>query len=277
MPSKSVDRIFGCRSPSSKGIGKWDGAFVYCRDGLQQIMAYFEDNVDYINDEPITFNDVTKEYNKCIEQGWIPMTPEDLEKTSGVTIDEHTKLDIPATDDFDIPVMQITDTIPKENLEKMISNVSEYVKDLKEKNPDFISTITNFRDDMRGQVESMVNDPNKISINQAMELGTKLLGSMDQNMISSLVDITKNMMATLSKDLPKGGTNATTPTLNNLFDSFMSKSDELNEFNKKTDSEKADEIINIMMNKNNPESFDDYINEDSESDETPVVEPENIQ
>lgn len=269
MPYK-IDRVFGCRSPSSKGIGKWNGAFVYCRDRLRQMIAYFDDNVDYINDEPITFNDAKKEYNSCIKKGWIPMSPEDLEKTSGVTIDEHTKLDIPDTDDFDAPIKQMSDMLPKENLEKMTENLSEYAKNLKEQNPELVESIINL-------VGVNEIDPENFSLNQAMNLGTKMLGSMDKNMLNSLMDVAKNMMSALSKDLPKGDTNSATHTINDLFNSYISNnSDEFNEFNKKSDGEKADEIIKMFNNKkNNPESFDDYLDEVPESDVPSVAE--NIQ
>ena len=277
MPGKSVDRVFGCRSPSSKGIGKWDGAFVYCRDGLRQVIAYFEDNVDYINDEPVTFNDATKEYNSCIEKGWIPMSPEDLEKTSGVTIEEHTKLDIPSVDDFDIPVKQMSDMLPKENLEKMTKNLSEYAKNLKEQNLELVESIVNL-------VGTNEIDPENFSLNQAMDLGTKMLGSMDKNMLNSLMDVAKNMMSALSKDLPLGDTNSATQTINDLFNSSKEKFDFDNDINKKSDSEYAEETIKIMMNKENTDSFDDYLDEEVPLigdmkiiNVSPVVETENIQ
>lgn len=96
MPRESLDLVFGCRSPTSKGIGKWDGAFVYCRNiFLCQMMVYFEDEVYYISKEPVTLNDAVKEYNTRIKEGWLPMSPKDLEETCGVVIDEYTKLDIP--------------------------------------------------------------------------------------------------------------------------------------------------------------------------------------
>ena len=95
----SVDRVFGCRSPTSNGMGKWDGAFVYCREGIKSVIAYFEDNKDFINDSGVPIKDATKEYNNLISKGWIPMTHEDLMKTSGVTIDEHTNTNIPEEDE----------------------------------------------------------------------------------------------------------------------------------------------------------------------------------
>ena len=66
-------------------------------------MAYFENGMDYISDSTITITDAVKEYNCCIQKDWYPMSLEDLKKTSGVTINQYTKLDVPS-DNFYVSV-----------------------------------------------------------------------------------------------------------------------------------------------------------------------------
>jgi hypothetical protein len=84
----------GCRSPNSKGIGHWDGAFVFCKSDNIQILALFQNNMDYINTKT-SFSDFVKEYNTYISKGWTPMSTDDLTKTAGCRIDKNTQLNIP--------------------------------------------------------------------------------------------------------------------------------------------------------------------------------------
>lgn len=76
--------VRGCRSPDSKGEGHWDGAFVFCIDTFKNegTCALFEDGKDFIGSPGLAFH--IEEYNKYVSQGWIDMTINDIEKTSGV-------------------------------------------------------------------------------------------------------------------------------------------------------------------------------------------------
>lgn len=88
---------FGCRSPNSKGIGLWDGAFVYGQNTLtHNVGGLFEDGIDFVSSSNDSFekvyNDAVSIYSKKITGGWIPMTSEDMSKTAGIIIDETTNL-----------------------------------------------------------------------------------------------------------------------------------------------------------------------------------------
>ncbi len=91
--TNNVEYIFGCRNPSSAGIGKWDGAFVVCKSKNDQDItaALFENNADFIG-HPKTYDEAIAKYEGLIAQGWKPMGIEDLEKTTGVgaNIDDQT-------------------------------------------------------------------------------------------------------------------------------------------------------------------------------------------
>lgn len=97
---------FGCRSPKSKGVGKWDGAFVYCEGSngyflwifpvTKKVAGMFENGMDFIYDgsKGDTYEYSVKEYYKLISEGYIPMTPEDISQTAGLRIDNTTKLTV---------------------------------------------------------------------------------------------------------------------------------------------------------------------------------------
>ena len=100
--------IFGCRDPASRGIGKWDGAFMYGGpistlealealeasedvlvyqtpeeyDNIFQVTVLFQDNKDWIGHP--AFEDARDEYASKIADGWTPMTSEDIFETGGV-------------------------------------------------------------------------------------------------------------------------------------------------------------------------------------------------
>lgn len=86
-----IIRAFGCRSPKSKGAGRWDGAFVFCKHDNGCIAAVFENRMDYVNNRA-TYETSIMDYNKYVGDGWIPMTAEDLQATAGLNIDENTNL-----------------------------------------------------------------------------------------------------------------------------------------------------------------------------------------
>ncbi len=88
-----AEHAFGLRSPDSEGIGKWDGAFVYCNNGGKRIFAVFHDNRDFIG-RPASIAEVYDNYNSLIRRHkWIPMSRIDLELTAGIKTDGHTHLE----------------------------------------------------------------------------------------------------------------------------------------------------------------------------------------
>lgn len=88
IPSKPLVHTFGLRSPESKGIGKWDAAYVYASDGETHTTALFVDNKDYIG--PAGLEQVLKGYALLKGAGWRPMSTEDLRQTANVDINSKT-------------------------------------------------------------------------------------------------------------------------------------------------------------------------------------------
>lgn len=80
---KGISKYFGCRSPNSKGVGCWDGAFVWVKssDG-KEVLGVFDNNMDHIGYP--TEEQAKKEYDKYIKKGWKPMSEEDIKLTAGV-------------------------------------------------------------------------------------------------------------------------------------------------------------------------------------------------
>lgn len=77
--------VRGCRSPNSKGIGYWDGAFIFATKKYISEMVF---GAFYINERDFIAHAPTKEtirnYNKLIEDGWIDMSLEDIQLTAGI-------------------------------------------------------------------------------------------------------------------------------------------------------------------------------------------------
>lgn len=97
-----VRQAFGCRSPTSMGVGKWDGAFVFADSENARVMAIFEDNKDYIGYVNNEYQASSQYYN-FIDQGWKPMTVDDLKRTAGLKdITKETNLSVPPRDSFEI-------------------------------------------------------------------------------------------------------------------------------------------------------------------------------
>jgi hypothetical protein len=82
----STEYLFGCRHPDSKPFS-WDRAMVVAKLANSDTItaAVFENGMDYIG-HPKTYDEAYKSYDTFIKEGWVPMTPEDLKKTSGVDI-----------------------------------------------------------------------------------------------------------------------------------------------------------------------------------------------
>jgi hypothetical protein len=85
-----AEYIFGCRHPDSEPFS-WDRALVFGKyEGSSGITAaMFQNGMDFIG-HPRDYREAYLEYNHCVKEGWIPMSKEDLEKTSGVEIDSST-------------------------------------------------------------------------------------------------------------------------------------------------------------------------------------------
>lgn len=87
MTSKNNDIIaFGCRSPESKGEGYWDGAYVYIHHKHLKVAVVFQNNVDFISND-LTFDEGLKLYSDFLKKEWIPMTNQDITRTSGFIIE----------------------------------------------------------------------------------------------------------------------------------------------------------------------------------------------
>lgn len=88
--SDPVEFAFGCRSPKSKGVGYWDGAFVIIKSKDDVFKAFaFEYKKDSIS-EVDNLEESIKLYTNYIKSKWIPMNIDDIKKTTGVEIDINT-------------------------------------------------------------------------------------------------------------------------------------------------------------------------------------------
>lgn len=83
--SNKKEFSFGLRSPTSKGLGRWDGAFVsgITTEG-KLFSALFEDNMDFVSDSTLTIETIRKTYDELKNKGWKPMTKEDIRQTAGI-------------------------------------------------------------------------------------------------------------------------------------------------------------------------------------------------
>ena len=75
--------VFGCRSPDSKGEGMWDGAFVYIHQDMKSIGIVFENKMDFISNN-LSIDNAYKIYYDFLKKEWIPMTIDDIRRTSGI-------------------------------------------------------------------------------------------------------------------------------------------------------------------------------------------------
>lgn len=92
MASKSAPAEFayGCRHPKSRP-GSWDRAFVAAGTRTGDIVsAVFDDGMDYVG-HLATEGEAEAQYREFISRDYVPMTPEDVTKTSGIDIDEGTR------------------------------------------------------------------------------------------------------------------------------------------------------------------------------------------
>ncbi len=87
-----LDFIYGCRSPLSNRFD-WNHALVIVKEKNDKTitMAVFHNGMDYIKHTE-SYRDAIRYFNKHIQGGWKLMDKEDLEKTSGVSIDANIKI-----------------------------------------------------------------------------------------------------------------------------------------------------------------------------------------
>ena len=79
---KTMNKSFGCRSPISSGIGAWDGAFViFVKQDDPATVVMFESNRDFVGQ--VEFAVAMQTYQKLIQDDWVPMSADDIGKTSG--------------------------------------------------------------------------------------------------------------------------------------------------------------------------------------------------
>ena len=86
-----ADRAFGCRDPST-ALGSWSKAYVFCQQGDTRVGAVFDGGKDYVGHP--TLEEAGEQYAKFIEDGWVPMTTEDVIKTSGITMGDDTDMTV---------------------------------------------------------------------------------------------------------------------------------------------------------------------------------------
>lgn len=82
--------VLGCRCPKSEPFS-WNDAFIINRFAGQSIItgALFQNGMDFIG-YPKSRTDACNAYYKYIKKGWVPMTREDIEKTTGIVSHEDT-------------------------------------------------------------------------------------------------------------------------------------------------------------------------------------------
>ena len=86
-----ADRAFGCRDPSTT-LGSWSKAYVFCQQGDTRVGAVFDGGKDYVGHP--TLEEAGEQYAKFLEDGWVPMTTEDIIKTSGITVGDDTDMTV---------------------------------------------------------------------------------------------------------------------------------------------------------------------------------------
>jgi len=106
-----VEIAFGCRDPRS-AVGSWIGAFTFHKEHGsygKNILSIYDNGVDYVNDQSCV-SDAVEIYKLFKEQGWKPMSTSDLEKTSGIIIDQYTQINPPcpppSSSNIYLPIME---------------------------------------------------------------------------------------------------------------------------------------------------------------------------
>jgi hypothetical protein len=83
-PKPELEYVLGCRRPGSEGC---DGVFVVAKETESKFItsAVFEGGTDYIG-HPDTDEAARKTYDGFVDDGWVPMTPEDIRACAGVEV-----------------------------------------------------------------------------------------------------------------------------------------------------------------------------------------------
>jgi hypothetical protein len=83
--SRREPKQMGLRKPGTEP-GTWKGAWVACRDEKGKVVtAIFEDNMDFIGPQNTSWKQAMEQKTKLQEdEGWEPMTREDIRKTAGI-------------------------------------------------------------------------------------------------------------------------------------------------------------------------------------------------
>lgn len=83
-PKPELEYVLGCRRPGSEGC---DGVFVVAKEAASKFItsAIFEGGADYIG-HPETDDEARGKYDSFVDEGWIPMTPDDIKACAGVDV-----------------------------------------------------------------------------------------------------------------------------------------------------------------------------------------------
>lgn len=86
ITSAQPEYLFGCRHPNSE-VYSWDNAFIVSKleESDEITVALFKKGLDYIAHPP-KYEKALDIYNQYLELGWVPMTKDDLQNTSGIII-----------------------------------------------------------------------------------------------------------------------------------------------------------------------------------------------
>ena len=84
-------RVLACRDPGSKGLGEWDGALIV----VENEVAVYSQNKDFIGHQP--YKEGKKAYLKYIDDGWLPMTREDIRETCNFVFSPYDEQKFPTT------------------------------------------------------------------------------------------------------------------------------------------------------------------------------------
>lgn len=85
-----LEIVFGCRNPLSKGIGRWDGAYIVLKGKGEYLKEYTFINYTDTHKESYDIIDSTKLYYEYIKKKWIPMTITDIIETANININKDT-------------------------------------------------------------------------------------------------------------------------------------------------------------------------------------------
>jgi len=90
---KPLEIAFGCRSPTSKGSGYWDGAYIIIKNKDEMIKAFTFDNSKDAIIEYDNIKDAFKIYKQYLKNKWIKMDTDDIKKTVGIEITANTLIE----------------------------------------------------------------------------------------------------------------------------------------------------------------------------------------